>query len=137
MTTAAHVMCMLPLVMGQCADVNEFIAMSASLTAACCAGDGACSGGIPNACSDNCAEILLPLRATCAEFLKGDGAVFKQTIDDAADKCPAVPCVPNREQQIGGSGGSLEPPGCLLEPPGPLLEPSGPLFTHLHTVYTG
>jgi hypothetical protein len=34
------------------------------------------------------------------------------------------------EQQIGGSGGSLEPPGPLLEPPGPLL-------THLHTVYMG
>jgi hypothetical protein len=33
-----------------------------------------------------------------------------------------------REKQIGGSGGSLEPPGPLLEPPGPLL-------THLHTVY--
>ena len=33
-----------------------------------------------------------------------------------------------REQQIGGSGGSLEPPGPLFEPPGPLL-------THLHTVY--
>jgi hypothetical protein len=32
------------------------------------------------------------------------------------------------EKQIGGSGGSLEPPGPLLEPPGPLL-------THLHTVY--
>jgi hypothetical protein len=32
-----------------------------------------------------------------------------------------------REQQIGGSGGPLEPPGPLLEPPGPLL-------THLHTV---
>ena len=36
--------------------------------------------------------------------------------------------VATREQQIGGSGGSLEPPGPLLEPPGPLL-------THLHTVY--
>jgi hypothetical protein len=33
-----------------------------------------------------------------------------------------------REQQIGGSGGSLEPPGPLLAPPGHLL-------THLHTVY--
>jgi hypothetical protein len=33
-----------------------------------------------------------------------------------------------REQQIGGSGGSLEPPGPLLEPPGPLL-------TYLRTVY--
>ena len=32
------------------------------------------------------------------------------------------------EQQIGGSGGSLEPPGLLLDPPEPLL-------THLHTVY--
>jgi hypothetical protein len=36
--------------------------------------------------------------------------------------------VPVREKQIGGSGGSLEPPGPLLEPPGPLL-------THLHTVH--
>jgi hypothetical protein len=33
-----------------------------------------------------------------------------------------------REQQIGGSGGSLEPPGLPFEPPGPLL-------THLRTVY--
>jgi hypothetical protein len=38
------------------------------------------------------------------------------------------PTVIVREQQIGGSGGSLEPPGPLLEPPGPLL-------THLRTVY--
>ena len=36
--------------------------------------------------------------------------------------------VRDREKQIRGSGGSLEPPGPLLEPPGPLL-------THLHTVY--
>jgi hypothetical protein len=34
-----------------------------------------------------------------------------------------------REKQIGGSGGSLDPPRPLLEPPGNLL-------THLHTVYT-
>jgi hypothetical protein len=33
-----------------------------------------------------------------------------------------------REQQIGGSGGSLAPPGLLLEAPRPLL-------THLYTVY--
>jgi hypothetical protein len=32
-----------------------------------------------------------------------------------------------REKEIGGSRGSLEPPGPLLEPPGPLL-------THLRTV---
>jgi hypothetical protein len=32
----------------------------------------------------------------------------------------------DREQQIGDSGGSLEPPG-------PFLEPPGPLPTHLHT----
>jgi hypothetical protein len=29
---------------------------------------------------------------------------------------------------VGGSGGSLEPPG-------PLLETRGPLLTHFHTVY--
>ena len=36
--------------------------------------------------------------------------------------------VGHREKQIGGLGGSLEPPGPLLDPPGSLL-------THLHTVY--
>ena len=39
-----------------------------------------------------------------------------------------LPDVDLREQQIRGSGGSLEPPGPLLEPPRPLL-------THLHTDY--
>ena len=33
-----------------------------------------------------------------------------------------------RQQQMGGSGGSLEPPGPLLEPPWPLI-------MHPHTVY--
>ena len=37
--------------------------------------------------------------------------------------------VDGREKQIGGSGGSLEPPGPLLEPPGLGL------FLCLHTVY--
>ena len=47
----------------------------------------------------------------------------------AADRSEiAVGQCGRREQQIGGSGGSLEPHGPLLEPPGPLL-------THLHTVY--
>jgi hypothetical protein len=41
----------------------------------------------------------------------------------------AAVVVHDMEKQIGGSGGSLEPPVPLLEPPGPLL-------THLHTVYT-
>ena len=34
---------------------------------------------------------------------------------------PAGTVVLAREQQIGGSGGSLEPPGPLLKPLGPLL----------------
>ena len=46
----------------------------------------------------------------------------------AADLAAASAAVPGREEQIGGSGGSLEPPGPLREPPGPLL-------THLHNVY--
>ena len=48
----------------------------------------------------------------------------------AAGSGPACPrsAARRREKQIGGSGGSLEPPGPLLEPPGPLL-------THRHTVY--
>jgi hypothetical protein len=43
--------------------------------------------------------------------------------------CTSATSARTREKQIGGSGGSLEPPGPLLEPPWPLL-------THIHTVYT-
>jgi bleomycin hydrolase len=39
----------------------------------------------------------------------------------AVDVSALAPEVAAGEQQIGGSGGSLEPPGPLLEPPGPLL----------------
>ena len=42
------------------------------------------------------------------------------------DELTDLQLVCSREQQIGGSGGSLEHPGPLLEPPVPLL-------THLHT----
>jgi hypothetical protein len=52
-----------------------------------------------------------------------------QAEPEPAEPEPALEPAPVREQQIGGSEGSLEPPGPLLEPPGPLL-------THLHTVYT-
>ena len=49
-------------------------------------------------------------------------------VESLGDDALTGETVPNREKQIGGSGGSLEPPGPLLELPGPLL-------THLHTVY--
>ena len=42
-----------------------------------------------------------------------------------------VAWAPSREQHIGDSGGSLEPPGPL----GLFLKPPGPLLTHFHTVY--
>ena len=64
--------------------------------------------------------MLLPL-ALCARAMVVGAAADPAALRDQ-------PPVGHREQQIGGSGGSPDPPGPLLEPPGPRL-------THLHTVY--
>ena len=77
------------------------------------------------------AEALkLPQYAGAVKEHEVDGDVLLDLVE--RDKLAALEITSDmhqrREKQIGGSGGSLEPPGPLLEPPAPLL-------THLHTVY--
>ena len=66
--------------------------------------------GIPKTCTGDCANVLLPTRAACSDFLKGPGAMFKELIDDAAAACDAAtatcPCVNGGtcEEDAGGGG---------------------------------
>jgi hypothetical protein len=59
--------------------------MTAPLNEACSEGAGTdCSMGIPSTSPGDCATVLLPMRTACGDFLKGDGAMFKDIIDNAA-----------------------------------------------------
>ena len=71
--------------------------------------------------------VLHPRRVQTKE--EATGGDVKGGGGPSADTLALVStAVLGREKQIGGSGGSLEPPGPLLDPPGPLL-------TQLLTVY--
>jgi hypothetical protein len=88
----ATILCSVRPVLGQCTDFNEFTVMTAPLNEACCEGAGMdCSMGIPSTCPGDCATVLLPMRTACGDFLKGDGAMFKDIIDNAAAQCAAAP----------------------------------------------
>jgi hypothetical protein len=102
---------------GVCADLDD---RTKAVTDECCdepAED--CSSGRPATCNLSCAHVLLPYFDKCAGAL---GAVGAAQFDFVIALCHAAEAAAaDREKQIGGSGGSLEPPGPLLEPPGSLL----------------
>ena len=85
------------------------------------------------ACWQNCSQVFQCLKdksgGTCDtdRYCRGDEPPPKRQRSPARERAVAGQAAA-RDKQIGGSGGSLEPPGPLLEPPGPLL-------THLCTVY--
>ena len=86
------ILCSVRPVLGQCTDFNEFTVMTAPLNEACCEGAGTdCSMGIPSTCPGDCATVLLPMRTACGDFLKDDGAMFKDLIDKAVAQCAATP----------------------------------------------
>jgi hypothetical protein len=93
----------------------------------------------PDKWPDNAHQIVMELLTKCGE----DARFIQDVVKGPACLTPLITClkggtkqaqkkamelltVTTREKQIGGSGGSREPPGPLLEPPGPLL-------THLRT----
>ena len=92
---AANILCSVRPVLGQCTNFAEFTAMSVSLNEACCEAAGTeCTMGIPSSCPGACATVLLPMRDACGDFLKGSGAMFKTSIDSAAEKCAPPPPPP-------------------------------------------
>ena len=72
----------------------EFQAMLEPVNADCCdepAED--CSSGYPATCNVDCAAVLLPLQAACADFLGGMGMKpVQERIDTAAANCPVRVC---------------------------------------------
>ena len=67
---------------------EEFSIYSDIVNQACCSEGAACPpGGIPTSCTADCAAVLLPMQATCAEFLSLIG--MTATVDAAVATCPA------------------------------------------------
>jgi hypothetical protein len=66
--------------------------------------------------------------ARALEGLATEGVIVLKSVVDPEHIRVIRERVLSGEKHIGGSGGSLDPPGPFLEPPGPLL-------THLHTIY--
>ena len=71
-----------------CASFPEFTIYSDIVNQACCSDGAACPpGGIPTSCTADCAAVLLPMQATCANFLALIG--MAATVDAAVANCPA------------------------------------------------
>lgn len=90
-----------------CTDATEFQELLGPIDAKCCDDPWEdCSSGLPATCYADCADVLLPIRYTCATYLaKTENAAIKAIIDQAADSC----------------GSPLPPPpeGSPASPPGP------------------
>ena len=73
-----------------CTTVDECNAYAARVTAECCdEPTESCASGIPKTCNAGCAAVLLPMQASCSDFLSG--LIYRQlksTIDAAAASCP-------------------------------------------------
>eukprot|EP01052_Picozoa_sp_SAG31_P035914 SAG31_NODE_4399_length_3269_cov_11.372871_4_plen_260_part_00 len=57
--------------------------------------DEDCSSGYPASCNEGCANVLLPIRAACREYLSGGFpglSKIKAIIDVAADRCAVFNC---------------------------------------------
>ena len=75
-----------PAPLAPCGSYPEFMAYSQTVTAACCDDPSApCVAGLPTACSDACAAVLLPMQRACNDFL---GMIAMQdTVNTAAATC--------------------------------------------------
>ena len=66
------------------------MAYSQEVTVACCDDASApCVAGLPTACSEACADVLLPMQTSCHDFLGMIG--MQETIDTAASSCAPPP----------------------------------------------
>ena len=69
-----------------CTSYPEFMAYSQEVTAACCDDASApCVAWLPTACSDACADVLLPMQRACNDFLGNIG--MQPTINAAVATC--------------------------------------------------
>eukprot|EP01052_Picozoa_sp_SAG31_P031384 SAG31_NODE_3318_length_4420_cov_2.018051_2_plen_250_part_00 len=81
-----------------CASYPEFMLLMQSVGSACC-GDPSypCDAtGVPTACTESCANELLPMQSVCADFLVRLGTGVRASVDAVAEMCPTtapnIPC---------------------------------------------
>eukprot|EP01043_Picozoa_sp_COSAG02_P049709 COSAG02_NODE_5022_length_4720_cov_5.299502_1_plen_471_part_00 len=77
---------------GPCSTFSEFSPYSNAVTAACCSQPGSCDGaaGLPTACNNGCAEVLMPMQQACDSFLHDIG--LDSIVAAAVALCDAPPC---------------------------------------------
>ena len=83
--------------MPSCGTFPEFLPLVQAVTAACCTAGVECPpGGIPASCTAECASVLLPMQAACADFLGVIG--MAELVAAAVATCPAQ-CKPHSRCQ--------------------------------------
>jgi hypothetical protein len=55
----------------------------------------------PSNCPNDCANVLLPVRDACSDYLKDSGALFKTLIDSTVHQCASLPPSPAPEPVPG------------------------------------
>lgn len=76
-----------------CETFEEFGQYSESVDLACCTSGSPCVQGLPTACSESCAAVLLPMQIACHNFISMVG-FLRSSIESAVATCPAPdpPC---------------------------------------------
>ena len=76
-----------------CTSTQDFERESAGLNAACCSNPANCAGGLPTACSRECAEVLAPVRSRCQAYLDQPANFqLKGILDTTAGTCRVKGC---------------------------------------------
>jgi hypothetical protein len=77
-----------------CTTFPDFNVFADIVTTVCCSEGVVCPpGGMPTACTADCATVLLPMQRKCGDFLAlvGMAATVDEVIADCPAQCPAAP----------------------------------------------
>ena len=76
-----------------CTTQADFARETEGLNAACCANPENCAGGLPTACSRQCAQVLAPVRSRCHAYLDQPANFpIKSILDTTAGTCRDKGC---------------------------------------------
>ena len=67
---------------------QPFCALDDQVSAACCDDGAQCVAGLPTGCNGGCADVLLPMKTECADYLNLIGVA--ETVTTAAAMCGTV-----------------------------------------------
>jgi len=84
-----------------CTTQADFARETQALNTACCSNPANCAGGLPTACSRQCANVLAPVRSRCQAYLDQPANFpIKSILDTTAGTCRVKGC----DASIDGDG---------------------------------